>query len=59
MEETTKAQAEVLATKIDAPKIDEIWENFRNYVSFDDLKDLYNKTVPVVAKFEVSQAEFE
>ena len=30
----------------------QIWDNFKKYSRYDDLKDLYSKTIPEIEKFE-------
>lgn len=35
-----------------------MWNHFRKYCKFDDLKDLYNKTVPEIQKFEQKIIDF-
>jgi hypothetical protein len=37
---------------------DRLWNNFRKYCKFDDLKDLYSKTVPEIQKFEQKIIDF-
>ncbi|CDW89243.1 UNKNOWN [Stylonychia lemnae] len=37
---------------------DRLWNNFRKFCKFDDLKDLYNKTVPEIQKFEQKIIDF-
>ena len=43
---------------MDFTEIDKIWIHFDKYCMYDDLKDLYLKTVPEIAKFEVKLEEF-
>jgi hypothetical protein len=56
--EVTNTQTELLKGKVDFSEIDKIWINFDKYCMYDDLKDLYMKTVPEIAKFEVKLEEF-
>ena len=56
--EVTNSQTELLKTKVDYPELEKIWMQFDRYCMYDDLKDLYAKTVPQIAKFEVKLEEF-
>lgn len=56
--EVTNSQTELLKTKVDFPELEKIWMQFDRYCMYDDLKDLYAKTVPQIAKFEVKLEEF-
>ncbi len=56
--EVTNSQTELLKTKVDFPELEKIWMQFDRYCMYDDLKDLYTKTVPQIAKFEVKLEEF-
>jgi len=47
-----------LNSKIDLEEGKRIWKNFTKYCLYDDLKDLYNKTVPEIQKFEHKLMEF-
>ena len=44
--EVTNSQTELLKTKVDYPELEKIWMQFDRYCSYEDLKDLYKKTVP-------------
>ena len=41
-----------LALKIELPTLDPIWKHFERFSLYDDLKTLYNKVIPEIAKFE-------
>ena len=41
-----------LMGKVDVEEVRRIWDNFANYALYDDLKDLYAKTMPEIKKFE-------
>ena len=41
-----------LALKIELPSLDPIWKHFERFSLYDDLKTLYNKVIPEIAKFE-------
>ena len=36
-----------------------IWRNFTRFAMYDDLKDLYNKCLPELAKFEIKMGQYE
>jgi hypothetical protein len=36
-----------------------IWNYFQRFAEYDDLKDLYNKVLPELAKFEQKMANYE
>ena len=46
--EVTNSQTELLKTKVDYNDLDKIWMQFDRYCAYDDLKDLYKKTVAQV-----------
>jgi hypothetical protein len=50
--DVTNSQTELLKTKVDFEEIERLWKNFERYSMYDDLKDLYMKTVPEIFKFE-------
>lgn len=50
--EVTNNQTELLKTKVDFEEIEKLWKNFEKYSMYEDLKDLYMKTVPEIYKFE-------
>jgi hypothetical protein len=56
--EVTNSQSELLLGKVDFSEIDKIWDNFDKFCIFDDLKDLYLKTVPEISKFETKIIDF-
>ena len=56
--EVTNNQSELLLGKVDFSEIDKIWDNFDKFCIFDDLKDLYLKTVPEISKFETKIIDF-
>ena len=58
MVDVTNSQTELLKGKVDFAEIEKIWMQFDRYCMYDDLKDLYTKTVPEIAKFEVKLEEF-
>ena len=43
---------ETLALKIELPALDPIWKHFERFSLYDDLKTLYSKVIPEIAKFE-------
>jgi hypothetical protein len=45
-------QGEMLKEKVDFTEIERIWKNFEKFAMYDDLKDLYMKTIPEIFKFE-------
>lgn len=45
-------QTELLKKKVDFDEIQRIWKNFDKCAMYEDLKDLYMKTVPEIYKFE-------
>lgn len=53
-----KAYDQKLLDKIDYMESEKIWSNFNNYARYDDLKDLYSKTVPEINKFEDRLLQF-
>lgn len=50
--EVTNSQTELLKNKVDFDEIERLWKNFEKYSMYEDLKDLYMKTVPEIFKFE-------
>lgn len=50
--EVTNNQTELLKAKVDFEEIEKLWKNFEKYSMYEDLKDLYMKTVPEIYKFE-------
>ena len=56
--EVTNSQSELLLGKVDFSEIDKIWDKFDKFCIFDDLKDLYLKTVPEISKFETKIIDF-
>ena len=56
--EVTNSQSELLLGKVYFSEIDKIWDNFDKFCIFDDLKDLYLKTVPEISKFETKIIDF-
>ena len=38
--------------KIELPEIKKIWKNLERFALYDDFKDLHNKVIPEIAKFE-------
>ena len=49
---TLKSLESGLETKCSADDINKVWLEFQRYASYDDLRDLYNRTVPAVSSFE-------
>ena len=41
-----------LATKLDRQDGKKIWDQFQRFCEYTDLKDLYSKVIPEIAKFE-------
>ena len=41
-----------LALKIELPALDPLWKHFERFSLYDDLKTLYSKVIPEIAKFE-------
>lgn len=50
--DVTNNQTELLKQKVDFDEIERLWKNFEKYSLYEDLKDLYMKTVPEIYKFE-------
>ena len=46
-----KTQAHI-ETKLDITESKKIWEHFQRFAMYNDLKDLYSKCLPEIAKFE-------
>ncbi|CDW75242.1 UNKNOWN [Stylonychia lemnae] len=42
----------IITTRAHQSEIQKLWENFPNYCSYQDLKDLYSKVLPPLAHFE-------
>ena len=38
--------------KLSAKEGQKLWANFRKYAQYDELKDLYRKTMPAISSFE-------
>ncbi|CDW86627.1 UNKNOWN [Stylonychia lemnae] len=58
MQQDIKYVDDQLNLKIDLDEGKRIWKNFTKYCLYEDLKDLYNKTVPEIQKFEHKLMEF-
>lgn len=43
-----------LKKKTNNEETSRLWKNFTNYAEYTDLKDLYNKVVPDISRFEDS-----
>jgi hypothetical protein len=41
-----------LLRKTDNVETQRVWEEFKKYSSYDDLKDLYNKVMPTLKNYE-------
>ena len=55
VEENTHAMIEVRSetdAKLSAKEGQKLWANFRKYAMYDELKDLYRKTMPAISQFE-------
>lgn len=37
----------------------QIWRHFRRFAEYDDLKDLYSKVIPSLAKFEQKIIDYQ
>ena len=51
-EETTHSMIEIRSetdTKLSAKEGQKLWANFRKYAQYDELKDLYRKTMPAIS----------
>ena len=48
-----------LGSKINVSDGARIWHHFQRFAEYDDLKELYKKTVPQIAKYEESILKFE
>ena len=47
-----RAYDDRLADKTSVEETQQIWNNFNRFALYDDLKDLYNRTLPELSKFE-------
>lgn len=47
-----KAYDERLLNKAEVEETERLWQNFERYALYEDLKDLYSKTVPEIQRFE-------
>ena len=47
-----------MAYKVDKADLAKIYRQFQRFVEYDDLKDLRNRLMPVVAKLETKMADF-
>ena len=45
--------------KAETSEAKKIWDHFRRYAQYEDLKQLYNKFMPVVKQFEGTILEFK
>jgi hypothetical protein len=45
--------------KLDQTDGKKIWEHFQRFAEYSDLKDLYNKCIPPLAKFEQKLIDYE
>eukprot|EP00347_Sterkiella_histriomuscorum_P007561 403348445 len=52
-----KSVQNTLPKKAENTEIKKVWENFVNYCSYQDLKDLYNKVMPPLSSFESKMME--
>lgn len=57
--ELTHKQGELLKEKVDFEELGKVWKNFEKFAMYDDLKDLYMKTVPEIFRFEGKIEEFK
>eukprot|EP00347_Sterkiella_histriomuscorum_P005859 403355004 len=49
---------EQVQNTVDREEGDKIWNHFKRFCKFDDMKDLYQKTVPEIQKFEQKLIDF-
>lgn len=47
-----EAQTLLLKRKVEFEQIERLWKHFEGFAMYDDLKELYKKTVPEIFKFE-------
>ena len=47
-----------LMTKMDHIDGKKIWKHFQRFAEYDDLKDLYKRTMPEIMKFEERLMEY-
>jgi hypothetical protein len=47
-----KAYDERLLNKAEVEETERLWQNFERYALYEDLKDLYGKTMPEIQRFE-------
>lgn len=57
-QETTNVQKDMLL-KMNKSDATSIWNYFQRFAEYNDLKDLYNKVIPELAKFEQKMANYE
>lgn len=57
--ESANATAELLRRKVDVEEGQRLWDNFERYALYEDLKELYMKTVPEIFKFEARIGEHQ
>ena len=48
-----------MAKKIDLKEAKKIWDQFQRFAEYSDLKDLYQKCIPQLAKFEQKMINYE
>ena len=49
----------LIEDKIDKHALEPIWKNFERFALYEDFKDLYNKTLPEIKKFEERIISFD
>lgn len=49
----------LLHKKLDIQDGQRIWKHFQRFAEYSDLKDLYNRCIPVIAQFEQKIIEFQ
>lgn len=47
-----------IGQKLDQSDAKKIWAHFQRFAEYSDLKDLYNRTLPEIAKFEQKIFDF-
>lgn len=54
-----RAYDDRLADKTSVEETQQIWDNFNKFAFYDDLKDLYSRTLPELSKFEERLIHFD
>lgn len=50
--EDFQAYDDRLAGKTSVEETQQVWDNFNRFAFYEDLKDLYNRTLPELSRFE-------